>query len=79
MKINMRKLESRLRAVWEHASPMTERIAPTPWRYVPKAFQAGHPGWGVYDRKINKFLHDHEVVALQIEVLRDEKLPELLS
>ena len=39
-------------------------------RYVAKAFSSAGPGWGIYDRKAERFLKDSEVGKLSLEAIR---------
>jgi hypothetical protein len=57
-----RKLKSRLDIVWSNNAK--------PKRYIPRALNGG-PGWGVFDRREDRFLKDAEVVKLNKESLSE--------
>ena len=43
-------------------------------RYVPLAYSADHTGWGVFDRRQNRFLEECEVLKVKQEDLMNEKV-----
>ena len=73
-----RKFEQRLRAVWEHGTPIGSTPDPTPWRYVPKSLTGG-TGWGVFDRLNKRFVEDADLLRLPVDVLSNELLKEELQ
>ena len=55
-------LKARLQIVWQNDDSK---------RFIPRALKGG-PGWRVFDRKIDKFLSDQEI--LKIEPIRLDEL-----
>jgi hypothetical protein len=43
-------------------------------RYWPQAFVPGNPGWGVFDRQMQRFLSDAETLALSDDDLMNAKV-----
>lgn len=72
-----RKVEERLRAVWDHAAPISGGAQETPWRYVPQSYNGGH-GWGVFDRKEQRYV-DTVLAQIPLAALRDELLARALN
>jgi hypothetical protein len=56
-----RKLKSRLDIVWGNKPPK---------RYLPRSLDGG-TGWGVFDRRANRFLSDTEVTKTDKEALSE--------
>lgn len=56
---------AKIDAVWDHAGPNPI------WRYIPRSYNGG-TGWGVYDRKLGRFVDDM-LGSIKLEALRDEK------
>lgn len=60
-------LKKKLRRVFDRSHPINgptnENVAR--FRYIPKAFERG-PGWGVWDRKMQRYLETKEVKSLSV-------------
>jgi hypothetical protein len=56
-----RKLKSRIDVVWGNRPPK---------RYLPRSLDGG-TGWGVFDRREDRFLEDAEVIKLDKEDLSE--------
>jgi hypothetical protein len=65
------KLEKRLRMLWDgRTSPAHGPMMDfSKYRYTPRAYSDGGPGWGVYDKLGDRFLSDQEVVRLPVQSL----------
>ena len=56
-------IESRLDVVWRN--DLHSR------RYTPRAFNSRGGGWGVFDRREDRFLTDAEVMSKSLDELRE--------
>jgi hypothetical protein len=67
-----RKLRSRLQWLWNNrTTPLgAEPSQLDAYRYIPRAFDGGGPGWGVYDRLAERYLEDDEVIATPMDRLQ---------
>ena len=67
----MSGLKKNLRIVWGETThaPVGPRDE-TPRRFVVRAFSDAGPGWGVWDKKRERFLKNREVAALSVDAVR---------
>lgn len=79
-----RKLDKKLRKffLYKTSSPLDEDAVTHTGehRYVPKAYSSRGPGWGVFDKKQNRYIDDEkEIMKIPLESLMFEKLQPLTS
>lgn len=68
------ELKDRINAVWEHGAPIGASPSMSAWRYVPRSYSGG-TGWGVWDRFVNRFIDDNELITIPLDAILNEKLP----
>ncbi len=72
------EMKARVDAVWEHGTPLDQPLVPIPWRYIPRSYSGGS-GWGVFDRKTERFINDDDLLRIPLDSLKNEILPGLVS
>ena len=69
----MSAMKRNLRIVWDETTTAIGDAESTPWggrRYIARSLDGGK-GWGVWDRKQNRFLMDTEVRSLESAQVRE--------
>lgn len=74
-----KKLDKKLKQWFlARTSPIesSQRSEISEYRYIPKAYSSKGFGWGVYDKRENRFLEDKETLSLDDDKLWNEGVRE---